>query len=120
MTETNIEKAKALLLQEQRGNINKEHLIEEIAMGKNPLLTANDIALRLGISIDIFHQWVKNADPKYQIPSSSLMGVFGNSFINSALNRTETNKFAKPDFYIGSYPRWTLETFKNWLRVNLK
>lgn len=120
MTETNLEKAKALLLQEQRGNINKEYLIEEIAIGKNPLLTADDIASRLGISIDIFHQWVKNADPKYQIPSNSLIGVFGNSIINNALNRTEMSKFAKPDFYIGNYPRWTLDTFKNWLRANLK
>ncbi|MEE6030464.1 hypothetical protein [Avibacterium paragallinarum] len=120
MTETNIEKVKALLLQEQRGKINKEEIIEEIAMGRNPLLTANDIANRLSIPIEVFHQWVKNADQNYQIPANSLVGMARNTIINSTLNRTETNKFAKPDFYIGNYPRWTLDTFKTWLRANLK
>lgn len=120
MAETNVKKATALLLQEQRGNINKDALIEEIAMGKNPLLTANDIAERLGISVDIFHQWVKNADPNYQVPVSSMLGWLGGSITNSLSNRSEMSKFDKPDFYIGDYPRWTLDTFKNWLRANLK
>ena len=95
-----IEATKNLLLQEQKGNFDKEELIENIILGNAQLLTADDIAQRLGISIDVFHRWVKNADHKYQIP------------MNSA--------FAKPDVYIGSYPRWTVETFRNWLRSNLK
>lgn len=100
---------KNLLLQEQKGDFDKEELIDEIITGRNSLLTANDIAARLGISIEVFHQWVKNADPKYQPPT----GVMGYAC-------TENHSFAKPDVYIGSYPRWSIETFRDWLRTNLE
>ena len=112
--------AKNLLLQEQKGDINQEELIDDIVMGRSSLLTTNDIASRLAVPIDEFHQWVKNTDPKYKIPPSSMFGAIGNAITNSALNRTEQHKFAKPDFYIGSYPRWKVETLRNWLRNNLK
>lgn len=111
---------KSLLLQEQKGDFDKDKLIDEIIMGRNPLLTADNIASRLGIPIEVFHQWVKNADPKYRIPTNSLFGELGRAIFNSSLERTEHYKFAKPDVYIGSYPRWTTETLRSWLRANLK
>lgn len=120
MTETNIKKARALLLQEQRGALDKEKLIEDIVIGKNPLLTAGDIATRLGIPIEVFHQWVKNTDSRYIIPSDMKLNVIGNAFFDALVGNVEMNSFAKPDFYIGNYPRWTIETFRNWLRANLK
>lgn len=115
-----IKATKSLLLQEQKGNFDKERLIEDIILGKNSLLTANDIALRLGVPIEVFHQWVKNAEPKYHIPANTVLEVLGHSFGNSILDRKENTKFTKPDVYIGSYPRWTVDTFRNWLRANLK
>ena len=109
-----IEATKNLLLQEQKGNF------ENIILGNAQLLTADDIAQRLGISIDVFHRWVKNADHKYQIPMNSALETLGNSLTNALSGKKENTAFAKPDVYIGSYPRWTVETFRNWLRSNLK
>lgn len=111
---------KTLLLQEQKGNFNKEDLIEDIILGKNPLLTANDIASKLNVPIEVLHKWVKNADPKYTIPTSTTLESIGVALTNAMLENKENIKFAKPDVYIGNYPRWTVETFRNWLRVNLK
>ena len=54
-----IEATKHLLLQEQKGSFDKEKLIEDIISGKANLLTADTIALRLGIPIEVFHRWVK-------------------------------------------------------------
>lgn len=115
-----IKATKNLLLQEQKGNFDKEELIENIILGNAQLLTADDIAQRLGISIDVFHRWVKNADHKYQIPMNSALETLGNSLTNVLSGKKENTAFAKPDVYIGSYPRWTVETFRNWLRSNLK
>lgn len=115
-----IEATKNLLLQEQKGNFDKEELIENIILGNVQLLTADDIAQRLGVSIDVFHRWVKNADHKYQIPINSALEALGDPLINALSDKKENTAFTKPDLYIGSYPRWTVETFRNWLRSNLK
>lgn len=115
-----IEATKNLLLQEQKGNFDKEELIENIILGNVQLLTADDIAQRLGVSIDVFHRWVKNADHKYQIPTNSALKALGDPLINALPGKKENTAFTKPDLYIGSYPRWTVETFRNWLRSNLK
>lgn len=115
-----IKATKNLLLQEQKGNFDKEKLIEDIILGKSSLLTANDIALRLGVPIEEFHQWVKNADPKYQTPANTALEAISHSLFDALLERKESTKFIKPDVYIGRHPRWTVETFRNWLRANLK
>ena len=103
-----IKATKNLLLQEQKGNFGKEKLIEDIILGKSSLLTANDIALRLGVPIEEFHQWVKNADPKYQIPTNAALEAISHSLFDALLDRKESTKFIKPDVYLGCHPRCTV------------
>lgn len=115
-----IEATKHLLLQEQKGSFDKEKLIEDIISGKANLLTADTIALRLGIPIEVFHRWVKNGDSHYIIPGNLAMKMFGNALEDTMFSGKGNTTFPKPDVYIGNYPRWTVETFRNWLITNLK
>lgn len=109
---------KSLILQEQKG-LNVERLVEDISMGKSPLLKAEVIAERLDVPLDTFHQWVRNGDPSYAIPTT--MRAIGRVLIGeSPFDEPKNIIFPKPDIYIGSSPRWTLQTFQSWIRTQIK
>lgn len=109
--------AKNMLLQEQKG-IDIEQLVQDISTGNSPLLTANIIAERIGVPTNTFHQWVKNGEPKYIIPPS-FEKELGKMFLGSGYGEQNNITFPKPDLYLGTSPRWTMQTFQNWLRAEI-
>ena len=122
---SNIDAAKSLLIQAQRG-YDTEEIVNVILKGKEELWTAGEIASRLKVSTDTFNKWVKNGDPKYR-PTTKFSNfaarVIGVDPIMEALENAHEDSgtvFPSPDFYIGAHPRWTTTTFRNWLRAEIK
>ena len=73
-------------------------LVTKIAQGETELLSAEVIIKRLSISRSTFNRWVAQSDPE------------------KASDSKDAISFPLPDVRIGNSPRWTLETFKEWLQ----
>ncbi|HGO5853593.1 TPA: hypothetical protein ACK3JH_000443 [Mannheimia haemolytica] len=109
--------AKNMLLQEQKG-VDIEQLVQDISLGNSPLLTAEIIAQRIGISTNTLHKWVRNSDHSYFVPSSLEEGL-GKMLLGRGYTEQNNATFPKPDLYLGTSPRWTIQTFQNWLRAEI-
>ncbi len=73
-----------------------EELLNKIALGEVELLDGNEICTRLKISRSTFDRWCR-ADPPIE-------------------GDTRTIPFPPPDIRMGGGPRWSVETFKAWIR----
>lgn len=112
-----LEAARNMLLQEQKG-IDIEQLVQDISLGNSPLLTANVISERIGVSSKVFHQWVRNGDPNYAVPPTFEESI-GKMLLGNLNSEAQQAIFPKPDLYLGDSPRWTMQTFQNWLRAEI-
>lgn len=79
-------------------------LVNQIAEGTAVLLTAEDICNRLSVSRSTFDRWVRRG------------GRDGISPSLKELMENDHTSFPPPDIRIGNSPRWSIETFKSWLR----
>lgn len=123
-------------------------LVNRIAEGRANLLGIEDICQRLGISRSTFDRWQRESTRASQIAStmglgdalghapkigrvaaSGGIGRFGTGPAAAALasaiglgdqdDQTRT-PFPPPDIRIGASPKWEMETFKAWLRENVR
>lgn len=106
----------------------QEDLVDRIAAGTATLLGIDDICKRLGISRTTFDRWVRNGSeqPIRTTRTSTLLENLERRNTMARLmdvpeNAAEGNIcFPPPDIRIGNSPKWELETFKAWLRANIK
>lgn len=115
------------ILQTQKG-FNIDKTVRGIMNGSIQMLTAEDIARKLNISVELFHKWVSNGNPKYKKSQNSYSSLvdalrqYGQPPIVKAFYEMdeEKNTFPSPDFYLGNHPRWLDETLKNWLYAQIR
>lgn len=88
-------------------------LVDQIARGTATLLSAEDICTRLSVSRSTFDRWVKNGSTQYIGRKPPV-----HSMIRSRDEDTLI-EFPAPDIRIGNSPRWSIDTFKDWLLKNL-
>lgn len=108
----------------------KQDLVDRIANGTATLLGIDDICKRLGISRTTFDRWVRNGGGKTSgttvaaavlsrltdTPSGQITRL-----MDTAENASEGNiSFPPPDIRIGNSPKWEMDTFKEWLRANVR
>lgn len=115
----------------------QNNLVDRIAAGTATLLGIDDICKRLGISRTTFDRWVRNGGGKSD--RATIASILASKMLNDASkmlneplgaitriayqaeNSTEgAITFPPPDIRIGNSPKWELETFKQWLRENVK
>ncbi len=94
-------------------------IVDRIANGKATLLGVEEIITRLGVSRSTFDRWVKNgAAGGAGLKLSSM--VASRSIFEDRTSAENLLKFPPADIRIGGSPKWELETFKTWLRANVK
>ncbi|WP_338187815.1 hypothetical protein [Thalassospira tepidiphila] len=102
-------------------------LIDDIVSGSAILLSADDICQRLSISRSTFDRWVKNGQPIKEMIAEfrrdkdknlSRAGKLLNHMQRSDIDRSITS-FPPPDIRIGGSPRWSADTLKKWLSLNV-
>ena len=106
-------------------------LVDRIASGEATLLGIEQICARLDISRATFDRWLKNwnqqngslAD-RLGMAGTNAIGVGSGRRVPSLFPRDEANDssmaFPPPDVRIGNSPKWELQTFKKWLRTNVR
>lgn len=100
-----------------------DSLIESIAAGKANLLTADDICKRLSISRSTFDRWVRNSAPiheqlqKKQEAKGEIAQFL--ELMVDPMEKADKTSFPQADIRIGNSPRWSIETFKAWLKANI-
>jgi predicted DNA-binding transcriptional regulator AlpA len=98
----------------------KKSLVDRIAEGEAILLGVDDICKRIGVSRTTFDRWVRNGGGNPSNLNSSVFGNTGTRLSDLASNMSDSNiTFPAPDIRIGNSPRWEIETFKEWLRLNV-
>lgn len=119
---SDIDSIKSKLIQKQRG-YPADSLIDDILKGNEQLWTVKEIAQTIKVPVDSIHQWVKNGDPSYRAPRNAfhelakIGSMMGSANFEQLEKSDEYIVFPSPDIYIGSLPRWTTTTLKNWLRT---
>lgn len=94
-------------------------LVTRIAEGSATLLGIDEICKRLGISRSTFDRWQRNGQAPH---NHSMLTAAGQ--VTRALNKKlgidddAHMGFPPPDIRIGASPKWEIDTFKNWLRMN--
>lgn len=99
-------------------------LVDRIANGQATLLGIDEICQRLSVSRATFDRWVKNGSRPPKMPSA-FAGISagvggGGSLFGSGPDNDSSMSFPPPDIRIGNSPKWEMETFKNWLRMNAR
>lgn len=99
-------------------------LVNKIAEGKAVLLSADDICERLSVSRSTFDRWVRNSskgttDIKEMIKEMQSETALHNRIFPRGNDDESKISFPQPDIRIGNSPRWSLDTFKQWLMKNL-
>jgi len=100
-----------------------EDLINRIAEGKAQLLGIEDICTRLGISRSTFDRWQRvstNSMHSRLLRESNRINNPVRHSIFSNDDDSSMTSFPPPDIRIGNSPKWEIETFKKWLRENVR
>lgn len=103
----------------------KQDLVDRIANGTATLLGIDDICERLGISRTTFDRWVRNGGRKTLGTPATLLSRSPNTFkfmdaVGNAFEGNSNISFPPPDIRIGNSPKWEIDTFKEWLRANVR
>ncbi|KGQ29758.1 hypothetical protein [Gallibacterium anatis] len=116
------DQVKSNIVKAQLTSSPKDRMINSIMNGSAELLSANDIILRLGITVKEFEKLIKL--PNHYLKTNGELGAAfaaTHSLLDSnieLINKDLSEKgsvFPKPDLYILGKARWTKETFKKWL-----
>jgi predicted DNA-binding transcriptional regulator AlpA len=100
-------------------NMPQKSLLDRIAEGEATLLGVDEICKRLSVSRATLDRWVLNGGGSTETLSSKLGSTVAPMSMLSDLASGDRTKFPPPDIRIGNSPRWELETFKEWLRLNM-
>ncbi|HDR1805563.1 TPA: hypothetical protein QB606_000827 [Pasteurella multocida] len=124
---TKFEDVREAIVKAQLASTPRDKVINDVIKGSAELLSANDIIIRLSITVGEFRKLVGLPNHYIKIkPGASIPNIIGGSsycskelyssdieLINKELEKKTS--FPKPDLYILGKARWKKETFKKWL-----